>query len=154
MLLLKLNIKSGGIHDLLEFFFFFFFVFYCNSVRPLASDSEYAATEKAVNEFLKEGGDGQALQAMLQQHSDAEWAQGRNWLEAWWLQFAYLMWPDPLPLNSNVFFYFITITPTEHIFQAARLLSTFLSAKDKIDKEELPVEFTGARDSSSVCFFY
>ncbi len=102
-----------------------------------------------MSEFLREGGEGRALQAMLLQHADAEWAQGRNWLERWWLQFAYLMWPDPLPLNSNVFFYFITITPTEHIFQAARLVSTFLDGKDKVDREELPVEFTGEKNEKS-----
>jgi carnitine O-acetyltransferase len=113
------------------------------SVRPLANDAEYAATEKAVHDFLREGGEGEKLQQMLLKHSDAEWAQGRNWLEGWWLQFAYLLWPDPLPLYSNVFFYFLTIPTGDHIFQAARLLTTFLDAKTKIDKEELPVEFTG-----------
>ena len=95
-------------------------------------------------EFVRQGGNGEQLQLQLEAYSDAEWAEGRNWLERWWLQFAYLMWPDPLPLHSNVFFLFVTAPSGEHIFQAARLATAFLSAKGKIEREEMPVDFTGS----------
>lgn len=116
---------------------------YLRSVRALATDDEYAATEQAVRVFLE--GDGPTLQRMLLEHSDREWKAGRNWLETWWFEYAYLKWPDPLPLHSNVFFSFLNIPSrdVDHIRQAARIMSCFLSAKGMIEREELPPEMQG-----------
>lgn len=116
-------------------------------MRALATDAEYAVTEKRVADFLREGGDGRKLHQMLVDHAEREWKQGRSWLETMWFEWAYLKWPDPLPLHSNVFFYFITIPSrdVDHIKQAARVLSCFLSAKGMIEREELPVEMLGAK---------
>jgi hypothetical protein len=84
---------------------------YLRSVRALATDEEYANTEKIVATFLAKvliaacalnelwliiaikGGEGESLQQMLLDHSDREWKAGRSWLENWWFEFAYLRWP-------------------------------------------------------------
>ncbi|RKP38057.1 acyltransferase ChoActase/COT/CPT, partial [Dimargaris cristalligena] len=67
---------------------------YLSSVRPLVSDEAYQRTEQAVAEFLasEEGeGPGAVLQHRLAAHKDRVDADPacRNWLEAWWNEYAY-----------------------------------------------------------------
>ncbi|KAK7084160.1 hypothetical protein SK128_027303 [Halocaridina rubra] len=74
--------------------------------RPHLSPEEYAHTVKVVNEF--ESGIGKELHKKLQSRAEAL----KNWVEIWWLQYAYLTVREPilpmmnttgpLPLNLSI----------------------------------------------------
>ena len=59
-------------------------------------------TKQYVADFTKPGGLGEVLQSRLVQRSK----EHKNWLEEWWLKYAYLAWPDPIPIYSNYYFMF------------------------------------------------
>jgi hypothetical protein len=55
---------------------------YLKSVHPLLSQTEYAQTKKAVEDFVAPGGVGHTLQKRLEERR--EQPQMRNWLSEWW----------------------------------------------------------------------
>lgn len=61
---------------------------YLKSVRPLLNDQEYSNTAKAVQEFVKSGGQGEELQKRLEARRDDP--QHKNWIYEWWNSVAYL----------------------------------------------------------------
>ena len=79
---------------------------YLETARPLLTDSEYEHTEGVVRAFLAEGGEGAALQAVLEGRA----ASMRNWIEDWWEQFAYLRTRTTMAISINWF----GVTPEFH----------------------------------------
>eukprot|EP01116_Phalansterium_solitarium_P025693 TRINITY_DN9949_c0_g1_i2.p1 TRINITY_DN9949_c0_g1~~TRINITY_DN9949_c0_g1_i2.p1 ORF type:complete len:626 (+),score=142.42 TRINITY_DN9949_c0_g1_i2:105-1982(+) len=123
---------------------------YLRSLGPLLTQEELQQTTNIVNDFRKPGGDGEHLQRLLQQRSEEQWAQGNNWLEDWWLKYAYMAWPDPICVGSN--FYIILDDPetcspgVEPAFQAARMTHGMCLFKQAYDAEQLPAaEYMGAK---------
>eukprot|EP01119_Soliformovum_irregulare_P001946 TRINITY_DN1187_c0_g1_i1.p1 TRINITY_DN1187_c0_g1~~TRINITY_DN1187_c0_g1_i1.p1 ORF type:complete len:410 (-),score=103.27 TRINITY_DN1187_c0_g1_i1:648-1877(-) len=78
---------------------------YKQSVDPLLNDEERKNLAKRLDDFLNSS-EATKLQSLLMERSEKEFREGRNWLEQWWLQFAYLMWPDPISLTSNFYVVF------------------------------------------------
>lgn len=115
---------------------------YLRSLEPLLSKTELEQSRAAVREFLKEGGDGERLQAKLLQRKEERWKHGKNWLEEWWLRWAYLNWPDPIAINVNYYIVIeeeATLKP-DQAFQAARMTTAILRFKNKLDTQQLPAE--------------
>ncbi|XP_078621988.1 peroxisomal carnitine O-octanoyltransferase-like isoform X1 [Branchiostoma floridae x Branchiostoma japonicum] len=69
---------------------------YLESVKPHVTAEEYKRAEEAVRQFLD--GDGPELHRQLLDRASTR----KNWLEDWWLEFAYLRFRKPLPLNLNI----------------------------------------------------
>lgn len=63
---------------------------YLSSVKPFVNEFEYKNTEEIVKKF--QIGDGQVLQKLLLEKAKHE----RNWLEKYWLDYAYLEWRGPI----------------------------------------------------------
>ena len=57
------------------------------------------AAQAVVDDFCREGGDGEALQAMLEEKA----ANERNWMEEWWEQLAYLRTRTTMAIHINWF---------------------------------------------------
>lgn len=73
------------------------------SLEPLGTAEELAAVSAKAADFA--GSElGARLQAGLE--ARARTIASGNWLDAWWLQQAYLRWPDPLPDSSNYYLAF------------------------------------------------
>ena len=66
-------------------------------MRPLASEEQFEETMRCVRELAKEGGDGHALQALL----EARATEQDNWMADWWLEIAYLGYRDPVIVWSS-----------------------------------------------------
>ena len=66
-------------------------------MRPLASEEQFEETMRCVRELAKEGGDGHALQALL----EARATEHDNWMADWWLEIAYLGYRDPVIVWSS-----------------------------------------------------
>ncbi|KAL1925629.1 uncharacterized protein VTP21DRAFT_512 [Calcarisporiella thermophila] len=75
---------------------------YLSSVRPLLSDEEYAATQKAVEEFRT--GDGPRLQQLLEERRLAK--SETSWLEEFWNHYAYHSSRVSTTFYHNYFFGF------------------------------------------------
>ncbi len=106
---------------------------YLELARPLLGTREYAATRRAVAEFVEPGGPGQALQARL-----LEWSSSSapdNWLEPFWDDW-YLCDDTPLVVNVSPGFA-LTGGDQPQIERAARLLAAALRVKALVDHEEL-----------------
>lgn len=69
---------------------------YLDTVRPHATEEEFAATEALVREF--ENGQGKILHEKLAQFASTQ----KNWLEKWWLDCAYLQLRSPLIPFQNM----------------------------------------------------
>ena len=65
---------------------------YLKSVRALLNKEEYAATQKAVQDFVKSGGQGEELQKRLVARRDDP--NHKNWIYEWWNSAAYLSMYD------------------------------------------------------------
>lgn len=63
---------------------------YLECIKPFVNEQEYKNTENLVNKF--KSGQGQILQRYLKEKASHE----RNWLEKYWLDYAYLEWRDPI----------------------------------------------------------
>ncbi|ODQ78958.1 hypothetical protein BABINDRAFT_162044 [Babjeviella inositovora NRRL Y-12698] len=73
---------------------------YLDSVKPLASAQQYAATEAKVQEFIRPGGVGEKLHAKLLERA----ALNRNWLSDWWDEYAYMAYRDAVVPYVSYFF--------------------------------------------------
>ena len=63
----------------------------------MASEEQFEETMRCVRELAKEGGDGHALQALL----EARAQEHDNWMSDWWLEIAYLGYRDPVIVWSS-----------------------------------------------------
>jgi carnitine O-acetyltransferase len=78
---------------------------YLKSVHPIVTPKEYENTKAAVEEFIKPGGVGEALQQKLL--ARAQKPETKNWLSEWWNFSAYLGYRDPVvPYVSYFYSYF------------------------------------------------
>ncbi|KAJ3287077.1 hypothetical protein HDU79_005993 [Rhizoclosmatium sp. JEL0117] len=126
---------------------------YLKSVRPFATESEFAATSSAAKTFVSSGAAAE-LQRRLVEH---EKTQPGSWLSNWWLALAYHSWRESVLVNSNWYIIFrdedsLATTSTKgpaafthvQVKRAAKLVAGCLDYKDRIDSEVLPVETTKA----------
>ncbi|EED15450.1 carnitine acetyl transferase [Talaromyces stipitatus ATCC 10500] len=114
---------------------------YLKSVHPLLSASEYERTTKAVEEFIKPGGQGETLQKRLIARRDDP--KINNWLTEWWNFAAYLGYRDPVvPYVS--YFYSYRDDRLRRSNPAARAATVTLSALDfkrQVDDGSLEPEY-------------
>ena len=80
---------------------------YVRSLAPLLDETELAHSQAAVAEFGRPGGDGERLQALLEQRAEAAKAKpeypNAHWLEEPWDNLAYLADRSPLVGGTNIF---------------------------------------------------
>ncbi|KFA49495.1 hypothetical protein S40293_02901 [Stachybotrys chartarum IBT 40293] len=75
---------------------------YLKSLHPLLSDTEYEASKKAVQDFIKPGGVGSKLQEKLV--AKREDPNTKNWIYEWWNDAAYLSYRDPVVPYVSYFY--------------------------------------------------
>eukprot|EP00667_Euglena_gracilis_P008763 EG_transcript_8879 len=124
---------------------------YLGSVKPLATAEEYAQTEQAVKEFLKDGGLGSVLQARLLERQKA--FSGSSWLQEWWNDDIYLLGRTSLVIDYNFFCQFekdVHLPPFKadsgtqvQVLAAARLLRGVLQFRDRLVAGTLPPDVMG-----------
>ncbi len=109
-------------------------------VEPLLTSVEMETSKKNVQEFLKNGGDGEKLQEKLLYWSRKPGLQ--NWLEPFWYD-TYFQNSKPLPINSN-FFYLCDDIPAYAAFtqtqKGAALITSLLEFKQRIDSGVLSID--------------
>uniref|UniRef100_A0A7S0IZG6 Choline/carnitine acyltransferase domain-containing protein n=1 Tax=Calcidiscus leptoporus TaxID=127549 RepID=A0A7S0IZG6_9EUKA len=110
---------------------------YLDSVRPLLSAEEYKHTEAVVADFAREGGDGCALQLVLEEKADTE----RNWMEEWWEQAAYLRTRTTMAVHINWF----GVLPEwgfsiSNVQAAAAVLHGIMQTRAMLEEGKLPLE--------------
>eukprot|EP00002_Diphylleia_rotans_P024068 TRINITY_DN4744_c0_g1_i2.p1 TRINITY_DN4744_c0_g1~~TRINITY_DN4744_c0_g1_i2.p1 ORF type:complete len:508 (+),score=77.98 TRINITY_DN4744_c0_g1_i2:57-1580(+) len=112
---------------------------YLLSVKAIVSPQQYERTKSVAAEFVKQGGIGRQLHAELCNRA----ASMKNWLEDWWLTYAYLAYPDPIPINSNWEMMFDQDSKDEipQARQAARLLTGLLLYAPILLEEKLEPEY-------------
>jgi carnitine O-acetyltransferase len=104
---------------------------YLHLVRPLLNETEFAATERAVSEFVQPGGRGEELQGRLRRWSQSE----ENWLEPFWDDW-YLCDETPLVVNVSPGFA-LPGTNRPQVARAAGLLAAAVRFKQLVDREQL-----------------
>jgi carnitine O-acetyltransferase len=106
---------------------------YLRLVRPLLTDRELAATRRAVDAFVRPGGQGEVLQQRLLRWSRT--SAPENWLEPFWDDW-YLCDDAPLPVNVSPAFALPRVGRPQ-VARAARLLASALRFKGLVDREQL-----------------
>ncbi|KAK7744838.1 Carnitine O-acetyltransferase mitochondrial [Diatrype stigma] len=113
---------------------------YVKSLHPLLSPAEYAASKKAVEEFIRPGGAGPRLQAKLEARR-ADPAV-RNWLYEWWNDAAYLSYRDPVvPYVSYFYSHRDDRRRRDPARRAAALATAALAFKAQVDAGTLEPEY-------------
>ena len=113
---------------------------YLKSVHAVVSDAEYERTKKAVETFIRPGGQGQTLQErLLARAADPKRA---NWLTEWWNSAAYLSYRDPvIPYVSYFYSYKDDRARREPAKRAAAVTSAALEFKKQVDEGSLEPEY-------------
>lgn len=107
---------------------------YLQTVKPLLTDTAFAQTQAAVADVQRPGGVGEQLHAALLAKAQTE----RNWLAAWWEEFAYLRVRDPVVINVNwAVAGFPPPHPRDPLPHAASLIARILEYKAQIDAETI-----------------
>ena len=113
---------------------------YLKSVHPLLSRQEYAATQRAVEDFIKPGGQGETLQKRLK--ARAEEPGQKNWLAEWWDQAAYLTYRDPVvPYVSYFYSHRDDRKRRDPATRAAAITTAALEFKKEVDGKALEPEY-------------
>lgn len=114
------------------------------SLEPLVSKEELARVAKL--------SDDPAL-AEAQKLLVARAASKRNWLEEWWLKYAYLAYPDPITVWSNYFVLFDDDAPagTRPTRIAAWHVEGILEFHAMVRDGSLPVETMGRKTKTPLC---
>ncbi|KAI1803408.1 acyltransferase ChoActase/COT/CPT [Daldinia bambusicola] len=113
---------------------------YVKSLHPLLSPVEYAASKKAVEEFIKPGGVGQELQKKLLERREDP--QVKNWLYEWWNDSAYLSYRDPVvPYVSYFYSHRDDRRRRNPAKRAAALTTAALEFKKQVDGGFLEPEY-------------
>ena len=121
---------------------------------PQVNQDEFRRIKGICDDFAR--GLGPILQQRLLKHAAA---QPNNWLEDWWLKYAYHSWREPLLINSNWFTLFedhpntppsllhpkLPVVPDGHvtpfqIYRAAGFVTNALNMKEAIDQGTIPAE--------------
>ncbi|KAI1079215.1 acyltransferase ChoActase/COT/CPT [Whalleya microplaca] len=113
---------------------------YVKSLHPLLSPEEYAASKKAVEEFIKPGGVGRKLQEKLV--AKREDPETKNWLYEWWNEAAYLGYRDPVvPYVSYFYSHRDDRRRRNPAKRAAALTTAALEFKRQVDTGTLEPEY-------------
>lgn len=113
---------------------------YLKSVHPLLTTEEFSKTQKAVESFVKPGGEGEPLQKRLLARRDDPKIQ--NWLHEWWNDAAYLTYRDPVvPYVSYFYSYRDDRTRRNQAKRAAAITSSVLEFKRQVDDGSLEPEY-------------
>ena len=114
---------------------------YLRLVSPLLAEAELAATRRAVDEFVRPGGQGELLQGRLLRWSERPGLD--NWLDPFWDDW-YLCDDTPLVVNVSPGFA-LAGEDQAPVARAARLLAAAARFKTLVDREELePDQENGA----------
>ena len=112
---------------------------YLDTCRPLLTEEQLAHTKQILDEFCRSGGDGEELQAMLEERA----ANSKNWMEEWWEQLAYLRTRTTMAIHINWF----GVIPDwglevdlTNVQTAALLLSSMLQLMATLEAGAWPVE--------------
>ncbi|KKZ68392.1 carnitine O-acetyltransferase [[Emmonsia] crescens] len=113
---------------------------YLKSVHPLLTESEFKKTSKAVEDFIKPGGEGEPLQKrLLARAADPKHA---NWLYDWWNEAAYLAYRDPVvPYVSYFYSYRDDRLRRNPAKRAAAITTSVLEFKKQVDDGSLEPEY-------------
>ena len=113
---------------------------YLKSVRALLNDSEFTATKRAVDDFVKAGSIGQELQKRLVARRDDP--KHKNWIYEWWNEAAYLAYRDPVvPYVSYFYSHRDDRRRRNPAKRAAALTSAVLQFKKDVDNGTLEPEY-------------
>lgn len=109
---------------------------YLQTVKPLATPQEFAATSTHVAAFLAPGGPGAVLQKRLLDRRAA--TLDKSWLIEWWNDYAYMSYRDPVVINVNYFFAF-TDDAARRVpaLRAASIVTGALAFRDLVTSETL-----------------
>ncbi|KAI0523682.1 acyltransferase ChoActase/COT/CPT [Xylaria bambusicola] len=113
---------------------------YVKSIHPLLSPDEFAASKKAVDEFIKPGGAGEKLQKKLV--AKREDPKTKNWIYEWWNDAAYLSYRDPVvPYVSYFYSHRDDRRRRNPAKRAAALTTAALEFKKQVDSGTLEPEY-------------
>ncbi|KAI0878979.1 acyltransferase ChoActase/COT/CPT [Hypoxylon argillaceum] len=113
---------------------------YVKSVHPLLSPVEFAASKKAVEEFIKPGGVGEKLQDKL--IAKREDPKTKNWIYEWWNDGAYLSYRDPVvPYVSYFYSHRDDRRRRNPAKRAAAITTAALEFKKQVDGGTLEPEY-------------
>ncbi|KAJ5912182.1 Carnitine O-acetyltransferase [Penicillium subrubescens] len=113
---------------------------YLKSVHPLVSEAEFERTKKAVETFIRPGGEGEPLQKRLLER--AANPKINNWLAEWWNSAAYLGYRDPvIPYVSYFYSYRDDRERRNPAKRAAAITSAALEFKRQVDDGSLEPEY-------------
>ena len=110
---------------------------YLKTVKPLLTPEEYAHTSACAADFLRDGGEGEALQEFLEEKASSE----RNWMEEWWEQLAYLRTRTTMAIYINWFGVLPDWGfPIDKDSASAALLDGMLQTRARIEEQSYPLE--------------
>lgn len=113
---------------------------YLKSLHPLLSASEYEASKKAVEEFIRPGGVGSKLQEKLM--AKREDPNTKNWIYEWWNDAAYLSYRDPVvPYVSYFYSHRDDRRRRDPAKRAAAITTSALEFKKQVDAGTLEPEY-------------
>ncbi|KAJ3561479.1 hypothetical protein NPX13_g8929 [Xylaria arbuscula] len=113
---------------------------YVKSIHPLLSPVEFAASKKAVDEFIKPGGAGEELQKKL--IAKREDPKTKNWIYEWWNDAAYLSYRDPVvPYVSYFYSHRDDRRRRNPAKRAAAITTAALEFKKQVDSGTLEPEY-------------
>lgn len=113
---------------------------YLKSVHAVVSEAEYERTKKAVEAFIRPGGEGQPLQERLL--ARAADPKIKNWLAEWWNNGAYLGYRDPvIPYVSYFYSYKDDRSRRNPANRAAAITTSALEFKRQVDDGSLEPEY-------------
>ncbi|KAI0541103.1 acyltransferase ChoActase/COT/CPT [Xylaria digitata] len=113
---------------------------YVKSIHPLLSPSEFAASKKAVDEFIRPGGAGEKLQKKL--IAKREDLKTKNWIYEWWNDAAYLSYRDPVvPYVSYFYSHRDDRRRRNPAKRAAAITTAALEFKKQVDSGTLEPEY-------------
>ncbi|KAI1147827.1 acyltransferase ChoActase/COT/CPT [Nemania diffusa] len=113
---------------------------YVKSIHPLLSPVEFAASKKAVEEFIKPGGVGEKLQNKL--IAKREDPKTKNWIYEWWNDGAYLSYRDPVvPYVSYFYSHRDDRRRRNPAKRAAAITTAALEFKKQVDGGTLEPEY-------------
>ncbi|PTD12093.1 Carnitine O-acetyltransferase, mitochondrial [Fusarium culmorum] len=113
---------------------------YLKTLHPLLSASEYEASKKAVDEFVRPGGVGSKLQEKLV--AKREDPNTKNWIYEWWNDAAYLSYRDPVvPYVSYFYSHRDDRRRRDPAKRAAAITTSVLEFKKQVDAGTLEPEY-------------
>ncbi|KAI5466542.1 acyltransferase ChoActase/COT/CPT [Mariannaea sp. PMI_226] len=113
---------------------------YLKSLHPLLTSTEYEASKKAVEEFIRPGGIGSKLQDKL--IARREDSKTKNWIYDWWNDAAYLSYRDPVvPYVSYFYSHRDDRRRRDPAKRAAAITVSVLDFKKQVDAGTLEPEY-------------